>query len=398
VTPIRPHPFQYHRLGEFFAPFIRSTTHFILLQSAPTAEGMEISMQDEQTPPPKRDELSGSRLLDALMTQILRYVVLEKHEARAIALWIVHTHAYDLFPMSPRLKIQSPEPGCGKTTLLDILYYTVRNPMLTAHATAAAIFRQIAANKPTLLVDEADTTFISRDLITILNAGHRRNDAIVARADGQYSVWAPAAFATIDGVTNQLEMRSIPINLRRRRPEEIVKLFEHNRTRRLRRLRRRTDRWVAANARGLRKARPELPNALHNRAADNWRALLAIAEVAGGEWPKQARHAAETLSVVAEQPQSEGVMLLADIRDILAVKRTNRIFSSDVASALVALEGRPWGERNGRGPITPNAIALMLARYGIKPRDIRKQSVVRKGYRAERFKDAFERYLRKQKS
>src|SRR4029077_19587720 len=101
----------------------------------------------------KTDELSGAALLDALTAQILRYVVLTKNEARAIALWIVHTHAFDLFPISPRLKIQSPEPGCGKTTLLDVLRYTVRNPMLTVHTTAAAVFRTIGETSPTLLVD-----------------------------------------------------------------------------------------------------------------------------------------------------------------------------------------------------------------------------------------------------
>jgi hypothetical protein len=355
-------------------------------------------MQDEHTAPPKRDPLSGCGLLDDLMTQILRYVVLKKHEARAIALWIVHTHAFDLFPISPRLKIQSPEPGCGKTTLLDVLYYTVRNPMLTAHVTPAAVFRQIAADSPTLLVDEADTTLTSRDLVTILNAGHRRNDAFVVRADGRYSVWAPAAYATIEGVPNQLDVRSVPIGLRRRRPEEIVKPFEHDRTKPLRRLRRLTKRWVAANVERLRSAKPQPPNGLHNRTADNWRSLLAIADVAGGEWPKQARRAAETLSVAAEPPLSKGLMLLSDIRDIFAAKGTDRIFSSNLATALVAFEGRPWGERNGQGPISANAIAVMLAPYGIKPRDIRKQAVVRKGYRAEQFKDAFARYLPKQSS
>jgi hypothetical protein len=344
------------------------------------------------------DQLSGSQILDDLTSQVLRHIVLEKHEARTIALWIVHTHAFDLFPISPRLKIQSPEPGCGKTTLLDVLHYTVRNPMLTAHVTPAAVFRQIAADSPTLLVDEADTTLTSRDLVTILNAGHRRNDAFVVRADGQYSVWAPAAFATIEGVPNQLDVRSVPIGLRRRRPEEIIKPFEHDRTKRLRRLRRLTRRWVAANVSRLRAARPQLPNGLHNRAADNWRSLLAIADVAGGEWPKQARRAAETLSVFAEPPQSKGVMLLSDIRDIFAARAVDRMFSSDLAKALVTLEGRPWGERNGHGPINPNAIALMLVPYGIKPRDIRKQSVVRKGYRAEQFEDAFSRYLPKQNS
>jgi putative DNA primase/helicase len=126
--------------------------------------------------------------------------------------------------------------------------------------------------------------------------------------------------------------------------------------------------------------------------------LLAIAEVAGGEWPKQARRAAETLSVFAEPPQSKGVMLLSDIRDIFATRCVDRMFSNDLATALVAFEGRPWGERNGQGPINANAIAVMLAPYRIKPSDIRKKAVVRKGYRAEQFNDAFSRYLPKQKS
>jgi putative DNA primase/helicase len=339
------------------------------------------------------EESSGSQLLDELTKQVLRYVVMKKHEARTIALWIVHAFAFELFSISPRLKIQSPEPGCGKTTLLDVLYYTVRDPMLTAHVTPAAAFRQIAANKPTLLVDEADTSLTSRDLVTILNAGHRRNDALVVRADGQFSVYAPAALATIEGVSNQLDTRSITIGLRRRRPDETVKRFDHNRAGPLRRLRRQTQRWVSANADKLRAAKPELPDALQNRSADNWHPLLAIAIVAGGEWPKWARRAAEALSVSMEPSQSEGVMLLSDIRDILTAESTKRIFSSDLAATLVALEGRPWCERNGRGPLTANAVAITLAPYGIKPADIRKKSVVRKGYRVEQFADAFARYL-----
>jgi hypothetical protein len=341
----------------------------------------------------KDDELPGAELLDDLMELVLQYVVLKKHEARAIALWIVHTHAFDLFAISPRLKIQSPEPGCGKTTLLDVLRYTVLNPMLTAHVTAAAVFRTIGETRPTLLIDEADASLISRELVTILNAGHRRNDAWVIRADGRFSVWAPAAFATIGGVPNQLDMRSIPINLRRRRPDEIVKPFQHDRTKRLRRLERRTARWVAANKLPLTTAKPDLPEALHNRPADNWRPLLAIADVAGEHWPKWARRAAEALSVSGAPPQSEGVMLLSDIRDIFAAQGTDRIFSSDLAAALVELEGRPWCEWNGHGHISANAIAVLLARYGIKPAGIRKKSIVLKGYRAEQFKDAFARYL-----
>jgi hypothetical protein len=174
-----------------------------------------------------------------------------------------------------------------------------------------------------------------------------------------------------------------------------VKAFEHRGTKRLRLLRGRIKKWVAANTNDLRTAKPEVPDGLHNRSADNWRPLLAIAAVAGGKWPKRARSAAESLSVSMEPPQSQGVMLLSDIREVFAAGSADRVFSSDLAAALAGLEGRPWCERNGRGPINANAVAIVLAPYGIKPRDIRKKSVVRKGYGVGQFTDAFARYLPK---
>jgi hypothetical protein len=339
---------------------------------------------------------SGAALLDSVTFEILKYVVLPIHEVRAAALWVVHTHAFDLFSISPRLKVQSPEPGCGKTTLLDVLFHFVRSPMLTAHATAASVFREIAANRPTLLIDEADTSLDSRDLVTILNAGHRRNSASVLRANARYSVWAPVAFATIEGVPNQLGTRSIPINLRRKRPEETVKPFQFHRPKRLRKLQREIAGWVIANRTLLKQAKPELPQTLQNRSADNWAPLFAIADVAGGQWPGWARRAAEALSVSAISVQSDGVMLLSDVRDILAAQNIDRVFSNDLATALAAVEGRQWHNYNGHGAITANAVAILLGPYSIKPRDLRVGSTVRKGYLAKQFEDAFARYLPKQ--
>jgi putative DNA primase/helicase len=40
---------------------------------------------------------------------------------------------------------------------------------------------------------------------------------------------------------------------------------------------------------------------LHDRAADNWRPLLAIADAAGGAWPERARKAALTLAAADDQ-------------------------------------------------------------------------------------------------
>jgi hypothetical protein len=43
-----------------------------------------------------------------------------------------------------------------------------------------------------------------------------------------------------------------------------------------------------------------MPEGIYNREADNWRPLLAIADVARGQWPKRARKALEQSHTVAE--------------------------------------------------------------------------------------------------
>ena len=40
-----------------------------------------------------------------------------------------------------------------------------------------------------------------------------------------------------------------------------------------------------------------MPASLDGRAADNWRPLIAIADLAGSEWPARARRVAESLAV-----------------------------------------------------------------------------------------------------
>src|ERR1700741_3701274 len=73
-------------------------------------------------------------------------------------------------------------------------------------------------------------------------------------------------------------------------------------------LRRKFARFAADNAAALNDAKPIIPSDLINRDAANWWLLLAIAELAGGEWPKRAREAAERLTRRGRRP-SEGVQL-----------------------------------------------------------------------------------------
>jgi hypothetical protein len=92
----------------------------------------------------------------------------------------------------------------------------------------------------------------------------------------------------------------------------------------------------------LRDCDPQLPETAFNRIADNWRPLLAIAEVAGGDWPKRASEAfAKLTSTDDVDAQGIGTTLLADIAAIFAAEGTDRVSSAKLTESLAAIEGRP---------------------------------------------------------
>src|SRR5580692_10647850 len=73
--------------------------------------------------------------------------------------------------------------------------------------------------------------------------------------------------------------------------------------------------WGTTTLDELRDAEPDLPDELGDRAADAWEPLLAIADLAGGDWPMRACAAAVELSASSDGDEvSRGVQLLAAIR------------------------------------------------------------------------------------
>jgi hypothetical protein len=246
-------------------------------------------------------------------------------------------------------------------------------------------------------MDEADTSLNSADMMTILNAGHRKNSATVIRVEGpdrkriKYNVWAPVAYATLEGVAQALDTRSISVNLRRRLAREKVSVFNPNEVQELIELCRKAIRWTSDHARDLRDAAPTT-DGLDNRSADNWRPLFAIADLAGGLWSNEIRRAAREMQADLSDNQALGTMLLSDIRELFGAGIPEFAASEKLVQRLCELEGRPWSDYRGRG-LTPNAMAHVLRRYNIRPSSHRNENGVRRGYRGAQFNDAFARYL-----
>ena len=350
-------------------------------------------------PDPWPGTVDGGKLLNDIATAIRRYVVMSDHEADTAALWVMHTYLVGCFGVSPRLAISSPEKGCGKTTLLDVLSHLVLRPLLTANTTVAATFRIVAMKQPTLLIDEGDT-FLgeNNELRGILNSGHRHGGSVI-RVVGDdlepraFPTYSACAIALIGRLPATLADRSVTIELRRRRPDEAIEAFRFDKTGLLDHLARKAARWALDVANSIQGADPEMPDGVHNRMADNWRPLLAIADLVGGEWPMRARRAAQAAIAAGSDDPSVRATLLADIRTIFAERRSEKLSSTELVGALIALEGRPWAEWKGGKPITPNSLASLLKPFGIISGTIRIDNTTPKGYQLAHFEDAFARYL-----
>jgi putative DNA primase/helicase len=352
-------------------------------------------------PEPWPEPVEGAALLDALVAAFERHLALPAQAADALALWVPHAHALDVAGTNPRLAITSPQKRCGKSTLIGMLSKLVSRALLASNITPAAVFRAIEAYRPCLLLDEADT-FLgdNAELRGVLNSGHTRTSAFVIRSVGedheprQFGTWCPMAIAAIGKLSATLMDRSIVIPMRRRRRDEPVARLRLDRTPDLDRLARMVARWVADHRAALGTADPEAPAALNDRAADNWRPLLAIADAAGGRWPERARAAALALSGEQED-DSAAVLLLGDIRAAFERRQADRLASRELVGDLVRLEDRPWADWKGK-PLTTNVLARLLKPFKIVPGSIRVGATgtdTPKGYKRKQFEDAWARYL-----
>lgn len=363
----------------------------------PKLQGQELILSE---PEPWPEPINGAALLDELAAVFRRFIVLPDSSPEALALWTVFTHAHDSFQVSPRLAITSPVKRCGKTTLLSILGVLVPRPLSASNVTAAVVFRVVEAARPTLLVDEADTFMDGRDeLRGILNSGHTRAAAFVVRCVGddseprRFATWTPVAVARVGRLPDTLADRSIAIPMRRRSSGEHVERLRLDRIGdELRDLGRKCTRWAADHV--LVSSDPQTPEALHDRARDNWRPLLAIADAIGEDWPARARNAALILSGIPdEDAEPARVQLLADVRDIFASRGLDRIASANLCESLAGLGDRPWSEWRRGKDITPVQLARLLTPFGVRSKTIRLGSETAKGYELTAFEDAFARYL-----
>lgn len=338
------------------------------------------------------------------------------HERRAHTLWIAHAHLMECWESTPRIAFLSPEPGSGKSRALEVTEPLVPRPIHSVNTTPAYLFRKVSdpAGLPTILYDEIDTVFSgpqrgsdTEAVRGMINAGHRKGATAgrcVVRGrvieTEELEAYCAVALAGLDDLPDTIMSRSVVVRMRRRTADEDVAPWRPRLNRpEAQRIRNRLEDWAAPAREALAGDDwwPEMPAGVEDRDADVWEALLAVADLAGGQWARNARASAVALVAASKRnAPSVGILLLHDISKVFRQAHDDeanpKLHTDAILSGLVRISDSPWSKIRKGQPIDANTLARMLRRYGIAPKPQRVGQHVFKGYAKDQFADAWKRY------
>lgn len=333
--------------------------------------------KDESTP------VESAQVLGDVRRWLTRYVrTLHEDDLDVLTLWAAHTHLMSVLYTTPRLILDSPVPGSGKTTCLEHLHRLTNRPVLMASlSTPALLVRMLDVEMRTVLIDEADRTLSpDRDgvgeLLAVLNSGYKRGatrPVLVPTKDG----WEPREMPTFAPVVMAGNSPQLPEDTRSRtirvlllpdlegRVEESDwELIESD----AEVLGGRLARWCAQVQQAIREARPPLPEGVIGRGRERWSPLKRIAVVAGGRWPEVVdRLAVDDLTRIA-QDREDGMVRdrphMVLIRDVAEVWPDGETFvtTERILTALVSRNPDTWGAFSPYGKeLTAQRLGRMLA-------------------------------------
>jgi Protein of unknown function (DUF3631) len=248
---------------------------------------------------------------------------------------------------------------------------------------------------------------VEKGLTQLVDSGHCDGgyiDRVIGGELKRYSTFAPMALAAVSGITIfpiAVMDRGIILALQRgTRKRKRFNLKNPDIVDEINWLYGQVWQWARSNP-DL-DPEPPLPAELDDRAQDNWRVLISIADSFGETWGERAREAAVALSREYSAADA-GVTALAHSRDIFDATSANALLSKQLIAALRAIEDGPWNEwrgpNNKRSPhaLTQGDLAELLAAFEIFPRtvwppDRKEGGKSGRGYRREQFESAWGRY------
>jgi hypothetical protein len=343
-------------------------------------------------------------LLDAAMAQVVKYVVVhDTVVAPLIPVWTAFAWIHDIAKFSPVLIFQGADAGMGKSVASEVVSRLSPRGYMIVKPTGPALFRLVDRLHPTLFIDDADKLLAEdRDLATIIRSSWKRGVPIPRTVKGEvhfFDAFGPRCLNGIDllaHLDSRTRTRCITIQLLPKLEHESVvsiRYAEDDET--FVTLRRKLLRWASDNMVELKSANPKMPEGFHSRLEENFHLLFAIADLAGGDWPKKVRAAAIKVAREHNEP-SLGKRGLAIFYAYFASRGPT--LTSQQGERLLAAEDDAFADYKGRGrPINKYEVAQLFRPYQVYPGLIHPRGghTADRGWNATSFAIAFKHYLGK---
>lgn len=323
---------------------------------------------------------SSDGVLDRVRAWLARYVcTVQESDLDLLTLWAAHTHLCGELYTTPRLVLDSPVPGAGKTTTLEHLQRLCLRPLQVASLSSPAMLaRLLDKDLRTILVDEADRNLDPKrpgveDLVAIINAGYKRGATRPVLVPGPKGEWDVREMPTFSPVVLAGNAPHLPDDTRSRTIRVLLLPDLEGRVE--------TSDWeeIEPDAMDLgeclaqwaeevrdvvRTVRPPLPEGCIGRSKERWHPLRRVAEAAGGRWPEVADDLIRRDLIEAQMDREDGMVTTPPavtlLRNIAQVWPPDEDFvaSKHLIGELIAHDPSTWGESS------PYGRALTLQRMG----------------------------------
>src|SRR5436305_14791951 len=107
----------------------------------------------------EHDAVPARQMVYRLAGFFRQYLHCTPEQLAVLSLWTLHTHCIAAARNTPYLNIGAIQKQSGRTLCLKLLELVCANPWYVTGISPGALARKVAADRPTVLLDECDTIF-----------------------------------------------------------------------------------------------------------------------------------------------------------------------------------------------------------------------------------------------
>lgn len=335
-------------------------------------------------PVTRRGRKSEPAVLEDVRSWFGRYVsTVQDSDLDLLTLWAAHTHLCVETYSSPRLLLDSPVPGSGKTTTLEHLgKLCLHSVQMATLSSPAMLVRILDAGIRTILIDEADRSLSPDkegigDLIAVLNSGYKRGGTRPVSVPSKEGGWVVKEMQTFAPVAMAGNSPNLPEDTRSRSIRVLLmpdvegtieesdwEWIEEDALH----LGKRLAAWADSVRDDVRLNRPVLPDLVKGRARERWSPLMRVAVAAGGRWPAlverlsvedvEEQELAREEGAVTQRPHVVLMQHLAEVWD----DGETFVPTEEIIGRLVDRHPETWGDFSPFGKrLTPQRLGRMLS-------------------------------------